>query len=77
MPKTAHLQHWSKDQVSMFAKDLRRGLGEGWKLLVPRLQRAVVAEKVYHVCSGQVAATVEVSAMDELHRELCRELGVE
>jgi len=49
------LKHWDRGQIKDFVKEVKTGVGTGgWELLVPRLQKALIAEKVLTVVQSQL-----------------------
>lgn len=61
----------------MFAKRVKERVGpDGWRLLVPELRIALVAEEVLTVVKAQDAATVSVADVNDLYDWMLRECGL-
>ncbi len=45
--------NFSPQQIASFVAAVRKEFGEGWRLLVPRLQIALITEKAFEICNGQ------------------------
>jgi hypothetical protein len=44
------LRHWDREQIRDFVREVKDDVGyDGWNLLVDRLQRALIAEKVLKI----------------------------
>ena len=69
---------WDAGQVRQFCNEAVILLGgEGaWKLLTPRLQEAVLAERVLRIASGN-NRSIPVGSVIALHRDMCRMMGLQ
>ncbi len=71
------LQHWDRGQIRDFHKEVWSSVGaDGWALLVPRIQKALIAEKVLKVVVLQ-STMPEKAAVLELREALMSEAGLE
>ena len=67
---------FSPQQISSFVAAVRKEFGEGWRLLVPRLQTAVIAEKAYNILSGQDAETLPTQELGDFLGSMLIEAGL-
>lgn len=84
------LQYWDRQQIRTFVREVRQDIGpEGWALLVDRIRKALIEQKVLGITLTQLhsAANVQVpgaapSAVDmklaiiELRNEMLKEAGL-
>lgn len=68
--------HWDKQQIKMFVKDVRKSVGAGWSYLGRPVQEALIGAKALQVLRSQAAETVPVEAMDELYFRMMDEAGL-
>ena len=66
---------WSPRQITMFVKDAKAPIGNGWKFLVPEIQVAVIRSKALAVVQQQDREEVSVAAVDQLR--MLEEAGLE
>lgn len=64
------------EQVKQFVKNLRRGVGDGWNWMTPRVREALVAEAALGVIAGQASETVPVDAVAALWFDMLVEAGL-
>lgn len=58
--------------------EVRRETGRaGWDLLVPRVQRALIAECVFAVLRGRDSGTIRIEEADELLADCLNVAGLE
>lgn len=70
------LKHWDAAQIRDFVKEVRADVGlDGWNLLVPRLKRALIVEKVFKVVILQ-ATMPEKAAVLELREAMLNVAGL-
>jgi hypothetical protein len=49
------LKHWDNGQIRSFVREVYADVGaDGWNMLVPRLQKALIAEKVLKIVQSQI-----------------------
>jgi hypothetical protein len=68
---------WDKSQIRMFVREVRKDAGDGWYWLVPKVRKALIAERAFAVIRGQAAESVRVEAMDELYLAMMAEAGLD
>lgn len=73
MTNPMNTTRFSEKQVKAFVVAVRKEFGGGWQLLVPRVQEALIAERVLFVLGGQHAEKI---ATDEIHALLGAMLSV-
>jgi hypothetical protein len=68
---------WSDSQAKSFAKRIAERYKPAWFVLTNDIREAVVSEHVMLVVLAQDAVTVEVEAITQLRRAVCRHLFVQ
>lgn len=68
---------FSITQIKIFVERIRKEFGDGWVLLVPRVQRAIVAEAALFACGGQDAETIKTDRLVSLYHEMLEWMGME
>lgn len=68
--------HFSSQQIASFVAAVRKEFGEGWRLLVPRLQTALIAEKALDVARHRGAEIFDPEGLDELLEAMLVEAGL-
>jgi len=63
---------WDRGQLRVFLQAAIENIGGmgGWGMLVPRLKRAVIADKAFAVVRSQCRETVAITGMDLLLTDL-------
>jgi hypothetical protein len=70
------LKYWTSGQILDFVREIHKDVGAGWELLVPRLRRALVHEKVLSIhLTNQGRLNRE--AIIELRAALLQEAGLD
>lgn len=72
-----NLRHWDIGQITDFVKEAIQSVGaDGWNLLVPRLQKALIEEKVLKIVFLQVTMPSKAEVL-ELREAMLVEAGLE
>ena len=70
-------RYWSDHQIKAFVRNLRERWGDdAWRVFVPDVRRALVAEAAFDIVAGQAADTVDVAALTELISRMEERAGV-
>lgn len=71
------LRYWHIGQITDFVKETIQSVGgDGWNLLVPRLQKALIEEKVLKIVFLQVTMPSKAEVI-ELREAMLIEAGLE
>jgi hypothetical protein len=67
---------FSNPQIKLFAKFLKKELGDGWRFMTPEVREAFVSARAFSIIRNQHAESVKVSDMDQLLSGMLTELGL-
>jgi hypothetical protein len=68
---------FDKGQVKSFVKQAKAEAGDGWSMLGPRIQRALIAERALAVIRGQASETILVDTANDLLVAMMKEAGLD
>jgi hypothetical protein len=64
-------------QIKDFVKEAKREAGDGWSMLGPRFQHALIAERALYIMGGQASETIKTETLHWLLHAMLVEAGVE
>lgn len=67
---------WTNDQAKTFVKQVRDSVKDGWRFMVPAVQRALIEAKAFEVVRMQHAETVSTEAMNDLLVDMLEAAGL-
>jgi hypothetical protein len=68
---------FDKRQIKAFVNGVKKRAGDGWDMLGPRFQKALITEEAFYVMSSQVESmTFGSAALHELNNAMLEEAGL-
>lgn len=68
---------FAPQQAKLFAKEIRKVWGDGWRFFTPEIRDAIVDSAVFSIIRAQVSESVRIDVMDSLLAAVRHEMGLD